>query len=127
MHLTAICGSSDCRKRWNSLTKTLLAMKLTIVLLMVGLLQASANGFSQTVSLSERNARLESVFKKIEKQTGFYFWYENKTMREAKKVNIIVQNASLDEALKQCFDNQPLTYVIIEKTIVVKEKTKPLL
>ncbi len=63
-------------RRKTLLTKTLLVMRLTIFLLTVTMLQASANGFSQSVSLKEKNARLESVFKKIEKQTGYYFWYE---------------------------------------------------
>ena len=97
-------------------------MRLVILFFIVGLLKANASGYSQTVTLSERNARLEQVFKKIEKQTRFFFWYENKTLKESRKVNIDVQNASLEQALNQCFANQPLSYVIIDKTIVVKEK-----
>lgn len=97
-------------------------MRLVIFFFIVGLLKANANGYSQTVTLLERNARLEQVFKKIEKQTRFFFWYENKTLKESRKVNIDVQNASLEQALNQCFANQPLSYVIIDKTIVVKEK-----
>jgi len=100
----------------------LLVMKLTIVLLIVGVLQVSAKGFSQTVTLSERNATLETVFRKIEKQTGFFFWYENKMLRDTKKVNIAMQGVSLEQALRQCFADQPLTYEIVDKTIVVREK-----
>uniref|UniRef100_UPI0038CF2C96 STN domain-containing protein n=1 Tax=Hafnia paralvei TaxID=546367 RepID=UPI0038CF2C96 len=97
-------------------------MRLLILFLALGLLEANASGYSQTVTLSERNARLEQIFKKIERQTHFFFWYENKTLNDTRKVNIDLQNASLEHALEQCFANQPLSYVIIDKTIVVKEK-----
>jgi len=80
MHLIAIGGF--LRRQKTSITKiclparqALLVMKLTIILLTVALFEANATGFSQSVSISERNVRLESVFKKIEKQTGYYFWY----------------------------------------------------
>ncbi|MBX2926114.1 MAG: TonB-dependent receptor [Chitinophagaceae bacterium] len=98
-------------------------MKLTCVLIFAIVLQAGAKGgFSQSVSLSEKNTRLESVLKKIEKQTGYYFWYENKIIRGAKKVSINVQNVPLNDVLDICFANQPFSYLIIDKTIVVKEK-----
>lgn len=127
MHLIAIGRFLLCLR--TSVTKTclparqaLLVMKLTIILLTVTMLEAGATGFSQSVSISERNARLESVFKKIEKQTGYYFWYENKTIRDAKKISVELRNASLQEALNKCLANLPLDYLIVEKTIVIKAK-----
>ncbi len=109
----------QCRKI--PIVKTLLIMKLTIILLIM--FQASAKGFSQAVSLSEKNARLESVFKKIEKQTGYYFWYEDKTLRELKKmVTVELRNVSLNEALEKCLSETPFTYSIVEKTIIIKKK-----
>ena len=120
MHLIAI--GSFLHRRKTSVTQTLLVMKLTILLLTVTMLEASATGFSQSVSISERNVRLESVFKKIEKQTGYYFWYENKTIRDAKKISVELKNASLQEALSKCLADLPLDYLIVEKTIVIKAR-----
>jgi hypothetical protein len=37
-------------------------------------------------------------------------------------INVEVSNASLVEALDQCFKDQPLTYKIFQETIVVKKK-----
>lgn len=76
----------------------------------------------QTISLDERNASLETVFKKIEQQTGYHFWYEDQLVKGARKVNIQVKNAPLENVLKQCLRDQPLTYAIIEKTIVIKAR-----
>lgn len=121
MHLIAI--GSFLHRRKTSVTKTLLVMKLTIILLTVTMLEAGATGFSQSVSISERNVRLESVFKKIEKQTGYYFWYENKALKDVKKISVELQNASLQEALNKCLAGLPLDYLIVEKTIVIKAKS----
>ena len=96
--------------------------KLAILLLIVGAVQVSAKGYSQNVTLNVRNARLESIFHKIEQQTGYYFWYENKVLKNAKKIDLNLQQASLQDALKQCLVNQPFSYVIVDKTIVIKDK-----
>jgi TonB-linked SusC/RagA family outer membrane protein len=97
-------------------------MKLTAVLLLTACLTASADGISQKVSLSEKNARLEKVFKEIKKQTGFDFFYNMKALEVASPVTIEVKNATLVEVLDLCFKNQPLSYTITDKMVVVKEK-----
>ncbi|OQP59590.1 hypothetical protein A3860_36995 [Niastella vici] len=97
-------------------------MKLTILLLIVSVLEVNARGFSQNVTLNEKNAPLESVFQKIEQQTGYYFWYEDNMLGIAKKVNLVLDQAPLTEALKRCLENQPFSYTIVDKTIILKEK-----
>lgn len=98
------------------------AMKMLFLFLFAACMQVNANGFSQSITLAEHNASLVSIFQKIEKQTGFHFWYENELLSKAKKVTIIVENNSLQEVMDQCLKGQPLTYAIIEKTVVIKRK-----
>ena len=43
-------------------------------------------------------------------------------MSNAKKITIDVSNGTLEQVLSICFKDQPFTYTIIEKTIVVKPK-----
>ncbi len=95
------------------------------LILLTGLPAKAAPG-PQSVSLSEKNASLEAIFKKIERQTGYHFWYENKLLKEAKKVSVSVQNVSVEEAMNQCLRDLPLTYAIVEKTIVIKRRILPL-
>ncbi len=109
----------NTRKR-NVLTKIICVMKLTAILLLGTCLQVSATVYSQKITLSEKNVLLEKVFKEIKKQSDYLFWYENKVLRQAGKVSIEVSNATLEEVLAQCFANQPLTYSIVDKTVVVK-------
>lgn len=122
MYLQALI--SHRRKECGGLSaKTLLIMKLTFALLMVSCLQVSATGFGQTVSLAEKNASLQSVFKKIERQTGYYFWYEGKVLAQANKISLDVRRVPLQAALDLCFRDQPLSYSIVGQTIVVRQKS----
>jgi TonB-linked SusC/RagA family outer membrane protein len=101
------------------------AMKMTTVLLTVFCLQLSAAAFSQQYSVSEKNASLEAVLKKISVQSGYLFLFDSKQMKMAKPVTVDVRNASLDAVLQQCLAGQPFTYELINKTIVIKLKAAP--
>ena len=97
-------------------------MKLTAVLVIISCLYVSARAYSQKVSLSRRNAPLEKVLREITKQTGYHFLYTDELLDQTEKVDIKMENASLVEALDWCFKNQPLTYSIVEKTVIVKRR-----
>lgn len=101
----------------------LLAMKFAILLLMIAL-QASARSYSQDISISMKDAPLGKVFAKIEQKSGYFFWYESKLLQNTSNISIDVKRASIQEVLYQCFKNEPLTYVILGKTIVVQSKNK---
>lgn len=103
--------------------KSLLIMKLSLFLMILAV-QVSAKSYSQTISLSEQNASIQEVFNRIEKESGYHFWYENKILLKANKVTIHLKNGTLQEALEQCFNNQPLSYTIVGKTIVVEKADK---
>ena len=97
-------------------------MKLTAIILLSACLTTSAKGISQTISLSEKNAFLSEVFKKIEKQTNYTFAYTGSTLSQAKRVTVEINNGTLEQVLVLCFKDQPFTYTIIENTIAVKPK-----
>ena len=102
--------------------KLFLIMKLTILLMLIAMLQARAAGLAQTVTLSFRDTPLSKVFSEIKKQTGYTFWYTDEQLVNAKKVTLQVQNMSLDHVLELCFRDQPLTYTVSDKTVIVKRK-----
>lgn len=104
--------------------QTLLAMKLTVILIVVAF-HVSAGGYTQVVTLNKKNAPLTEIFKEIRQQTGYDFFYELTWLEKAKPVNINVSNIPLIEALNQCFKDQPLTYTITGTTIVLKLKPAP--
>ncbi len=102
--------------------KLLLIMKLTAIILLAACLGASANGFAQRITLSEKNTPLPVVFEKIEKQSGYTFAYTGSQLSSARRVTIQVKDGTLEEVLQLCFREQPFTYTIIEKTVVVKAR-----
>jgi TonB-linked SusC/RagA family outer membrane protein len=102
--------------------KVVRIMKAVIILLTLACLQVSAKGFSQTVTLIGKDLSMEKVFSSIKEQTDYTFWYKLEIVEKAKKVDLNIRNKSLKKALNICFRDQPFTYEIIGKTIVVKEK-----
>ena len=108
-----------CHRR--NFTKTLLAMKFTAIIMLSACLTANARAYSQ-ITINEKNASLQKVFKQIQKQSGYDFLYSYELLQQSGKVNIDLRNVTLEQALEECFKNKPLTYSIIEKTIVVKPK-----
>jgi TonB-linked SusC/RagA family outer membrane protein len=122
MHLTAIVRSLSYG---HGLTRQIVrVMKLTAILLLSACLTVSAAGFGQRVSLNEKDAKLEKVFQEIKKQTGYVFFYNYNLLQNAKAVTVNVKDAKLEEVLGLCFLDQPLSFVIENKTVVVTEKSK---
>jgi TonB-linked SusC/RagA family outer membrane protein len=116
-------SKNNARTSGQNLTKLLLIMKATIILVVIACLHASAGTMAQKITLSGKSMSLENVFKQIHDQTGYQFFYREDLMKQAPSVNIDVKNASIEETLKQCFAGLPFTYSVIEKTIVVKPAT----
>lgn len=107
--------------------KWMMRIKLTTILMITALIQVSAAGFAQRLTLSRKNITLEQVFIAIEKQTGYNVVYLNSKVDDQKKVNVNFKNTTLNEAIEYCLKDQPLTYRIEDKTIVLKEKDLSLL
>jgi len=122
MHLIATGKLFSFQKGFCPTPKLLVVMKLTIILWIIGCLQVQAEGYAQKVSLTQKNASLTDIFKMIRKQTGYSFLYNDRTLSKAKKVTLDLRDVTLEEALQACFNEQPLTYSIVDKTIVIKEK-----
>jgi TonB-linked SusC/RagA family outer membrane protein len=100
-------------------------MKLALILMTGACLQVHAAGFAQRITLSANNMPLEKVFNEIRQQSGYLFLYEDKALQKAHNVNINLIEVTIEEALNQCFKNQPLEYKVVEKTILVKPLPQP--
>jgi TonB-linked SusC/RagA family outer membrane protein len=120
MTFSSICARLYVKRRL--ITKMLLAMKLSAIILLSACLQVSAKSYAQRITLSEKNASLEKVFRYIEKQTGYVFFFDQHLLDKAKKVTIDLKGSSLEKALEACFADQPLSYSIVGKNIVIRKK-----
>lgn len=105
--------------------KTIMRVNLTFILILITLMQVSASGFAQKITLSKKNITLQQLFKEIKAQSGYDFLYEPQELRNFKRININVEGAELKTILDGVFDKQTLTYVIDQNTIVVSRKNRP--
>ena len=84
---------------------------------------AASGGYTQQVSFSFHKAPLKTVFKEIEKQTGYTFFFDQSLMQQANKVTVHINEVPLLQALDLCFKDQPLEYVVAGKIITIRKKT----
>lgn len=111
------------RSQWlRDLTKMLFIMKLIAVLLLVGMLGASAKGRSQTITYSAKNAKIAQVFKAIETQTGYTVFANKDLLKGVKPVSVSARQMQLTEFLNAVLADQPIGYEIHNKTIFIKTR-----
>lgn len=98
-------------------------MKLTIFLLAVSLTHVFANGYAQNVSINIKDAELSTVLYNIQQQTGYNFLFNSAMIRKANRVDASFKDLELERALEIIFNEQPFSFVIDRKTVIVKTKT----
>src|SRR6187402_2716820 len=100
-------------------------MKRAFLLMTAVFILSSSKGYSQTISFSGENVQLTRVFSAIKSQTDYVFFYDAAVLREAKPVSIDLKDVSLEEALNQTLQDQPLEWLIENKTITIIRKPLP--
>jgi TonB-linked SusC/RagA family outer membrane protein len=102
--------------------KFILIMKLIVVIMTAFLMQVSAKGLAQRITLNEKGASLQTIIQKIRYQTGYDFLADLKIVKKARPVSVNLTNVSLEDALDNILKNQDLTYSIEDRLIVLKTK-----
>jgi TonB-linked SusC/RagA family outer membrane protein len=82
---------------------------------------AAAHGQAR-ITLHEKDAPLLKVLKTIRSQSGYDFAGQNLSMTSGSPVSISIEDASVQEALDLIFKNQPFTYEIVDRIIVIKPR-----
>lgn len=100
------------------------AMKLILFLTVMGTVHVNAFTYAQRITLYLKNIPLEEVLQTVGKQSGYHVLYNPLMLERTTPVTMEFKNAPLKEVLDKCFGNQPVTYVIDKKTIVVKTRPK---
>jgi len=114
--LGLVCGDHTHRAL---LTKTLLAMKLTIVLLISFLVQVQAGSVAQPVTVNLKKVPLKNVFKIVEQQTGTTFFFNDEHIRNAGPVTIEAHEMPLQDFLQAILKPSHLNFEIKQGSVVV--------
>ena len=99
-------------------------MKLTAVFLLAITMNVSATGHSQDVTLNLSSTSLQKIFKEIRKQTGYVFFYKTDVLKDQPRINVSVRKATINDVMEACLSDLPLSYSIIDKTIVIRAKER---
>nr|WP_167346208.1 TonB-dependent receptor [Pedobacter ginsenosidimutans] len=98
-------------------------MRLTIILIMVAFLHASAGSFAQQVSINVKDAPLREVLNQLTKQTGYNFICDANVISGSVPVTVRFKNTPLQKVLEACFSSQTVEMVFGDNsTIVIKKK-----
>lgn len=106
----------------NNSNQIIMRINLTVFLLIFCLIQVNAAGFAQRITFNKRDASLKQVLKEIRLQTGYHVFYNAEELRQTKRIHARFNNESLDKVLKICFEYQPVTYTVKNKTIIIQSK-----
>ncbi len=108
-------------RRWQ---KTMMRMKLFAMLMLVGILQLSANvkGQKAEVDMNMHNASLVDFFSEIKKQTDYEFLYNHDLVMTKKSVNLDVNQQDLKDLLKDVLHERDLDYELDDNVIIISER-----
>jgi len=96
-------------------------MKLTTFLLLITLVGASAEGFSQTgaFSMKARDTTVKDVLREIEDQSDYFFMYNDRKIDVQRKVNLEFNNAKVEEVLQSLFEGSTIKFMMKDRQIVL--------
>lgn len=100
-------------------------MKLIILFLLLSVVNVNAEVLAQTITLSKKNASIESVFKEIKKQTQYNLICDISIIEETPNIDVSAKNMPLNQFLDQFLGDNNLSYVIEDKTIAVRKAVRP--
>lgn len=105
-----------------SFKKIWLIMKLNFFLILLTVLQVSANVSAQNtrLDLKMKNATISQIFDEIERQSDVYFFYNKSQIDENRTISVDYRNKTIDEILKAIVSDLNLTYEIAGKNIIIK-------
>ncbi len=107
--------------------KIFLKMKVTFLVVLLSAIQVFANGvYSQNkgFTLVEENTTIENALKAIEDQSNYYFLYNGSLIDVSKKVNVKLENQSLENTLQALFKNADVSYKVYNRQIVLSPSGK---
>ena len=102
--------------------KTIRRIHLIIIGLIVGMLHIHAEVSSQLITLSVSKAPLSSIINQVRVQSGYGFLYTDAMLEGTQPVSLSLNRVKLKDALDQIFKNQPVSYSISAKTVVLERK-----
>ncbi|RZK73325.1 MAG: SusC/RagA family TonB-linked outer membrane protein, partial [Pedobacter sp.] len=108
----------------NMYKKLTLIMKFTTLILIASMMQVSAAGFAQKLTLKQKGITLGKLVVEIRKQTGYDVFFENTDLKSSARINADFNNTPLEQVIAKIVAPTGLSYTISDKTVIIKAKEK---
>lgn len=105
--------------------KCILLMKVTLLFVLLGSMQANASVYSEMTRLTVhlKNATVTDVLNEMEVQSEFTFLYRSDIFDTLDKINVDEKASSVEEILNKYLVPEGYTYQIDDKTVIIRKKT----
>lgn len=98
----------------------LLVIRLTIALLFLTCFQVNTAA-AQKITLKRSQVSLETVFKAIEKQSGYNIFYNAEMLKGTGLVSVNLAGVALEQALKTVLTGKSLEFKIVDKNVILSK------
>ncbi|HEX5553121.1 MAG TPA: TonB-dependent receptor [Chitinophagaceae bacterium] len=95
-------------------------MKLISGIMILGILQVSAAGYAQKLTLKKSSATLEGVFEQIRIQSGYKILCDADLIKSSEPRSVNFKNATIEQVLSSYFPGKDFTITVINNTVVIK-------
>jgi TonB-linked SusC/RagA family outer membrane protein len=104
------------------LTKTLLVMKLSAVLILVASLHVAARTTAQKVTYFGKDVGLPTILSVIREQTGYVFFYDKKDLKDIEPISVSLKDVPVEDALRSILLGLPLEFELQGNTVFITRK-----
>lgn len=117
-----ICLREFCIQKWINV------MKLTFILSVFLVFNSFARTSAQLISLDVKNETIERIFREIESQTNYCFFFSNDCFNADERISLSVHGEKLEEVLAEILGGR-YEYEVMDNLIVIsvnvqKEKSR---
>lgn len=98
-------------------------MRITAFLLLAALVQVSAAGFAQKMTMRDKQASFKEIFEQIKLQTGYDVVWKSEQLKNTKAIAVDYVNVDVVRVLNDILPKQNLNYILNGKTFVIRRLT----
>ena len=106
-------------------SKKLLAMKTTVLILVISVVQAfGASSYSQNtrLTLNMQDVPIAEVLDEIEEQSEFFFLFNQKLVNVEKTVDLNTKNEKISHILDRLFADADINFIVVDRQILLSPK-----
>lgn len=107
--------------------KALNIMRITILLLFLGIFSISATAYSQEarVTIHANNKTLSDLFAEIKSQTNYSFWFDVNDVDVNREMSIHVESETVADVLTVIFDGENIDFKLKGNHIILSKRGTP--